>query len=157
MPTSTAQLPLQDLRNRVAGRVIMPDDEGYDEARAVMYDFDDRHPAAVVKVANADDVAAVVDIARNTGLELAVRSGGHSGAGHSTTDGGLVIDLRDMKRVEVDPASRTAWAEAGATAADVAAAADAHGLAVGFGDTGSVGIGGITTGGGIGYLTRKHG
>jgi FAD/FMN-containing dehydrogenase len=157
MPASTAQLPLQDLRNRVAGRVITPDDEGYDEARAVMYDFDDRHPAAVIKVANADDVAAVVDIARESGLELAVRSGGHSGAGHSTTDGGLVIDLRDMKRVEVDPASRTVWAEAGATAADVAVAADAHNLAVGFGDTGSVGIGGITTGGGIGYLTRKHG
>ena len=157
MSVPTAQLPLEDLRNRVAGRVITPDDEGYDEARGILYNHDDLHPAAVIRVANAQDVAAVVDIARESGLELAVRSGGHSGAGHSTTDGGLVIDLREMKKVDVDPASRTAWAEAGATAADVATAADAHGLAVGFGDTGSVGIGGITTGGGIGYLTRKHG
>jgi len=157
MSVPTAQLPLEDLRNRVAGRVITPDDEDYDEARGVLYNLDDLHPAAVIRVANAQDVAAVVDIARESGLELAVRSGGHSGAGHSTTDGGLVIDLREMKKVEVDPASRTAWAEAGATAADVATGADAHSLAVGFGDTGSVGIGGITTGGGIGYLTRKHG
>jgi FAD binding domain-containing protein/berberine-like enzyme len=157
MSAPTAQLSIEDLRNRVTGRVFTPDDEGYDDARAVMYDFEDRHPAAVVKVANAEDVAAVVNHARESGLELAVRSGGHSGAGHSTTDGGLVIDLRDMHSVDVDPGTKTAWAEAGATAAEVAAAADAHGLAVGFGDTGSVGIGGITTGGGIGYLTRKHG
>ena len=157
MSVPTAQLPLEDLRTRVEGRVITPDDEGYDETYGILYNLDDLHPAAVIRVANARDVAVVVDVARESGLELAVRSGGHSGAGHSTTDGGLVIDLREMKTVDVDPASRTAWAEAGATAADVATAADAHGLAVGFGDTGSVGIGGITTGGGIGYLTRKHG
>jgi hypothetical protein len=157
MSVPTAQLSIEDLRNRVTGRIITPGDEGYDDARAVMYDFDDAHPIAVVKVANAADVAAVVNAARESGLELAVRSGGHSGAGHSTTDGGLVIDLRDMNRIRVDPATKAAWAEAGATAAQVAVAADAHGLAVGFGDTGSVGIGGITTGGGIGYLTRKHG
>jgi hypothetical protein len=157
MPASTVQLPLDELRARVSGRVITPDDDGYNEARGVLYDFADRHPAAVVKVATAQDVAAVVDLARESGLELAVRSGGHSGAGHSTTDGGLVIDLRDLSKVEVDAAARTAWAEAGATAADVVAAADAHDLAVGFGDTGSVGIGGITSGGGIGYLSRKHG
>jgi FAD/FMN-containing dehydrogenase len=157
MSVPTAQLPIEDLRARLTGRVIAPGDEGYDEARTVLYDFEDCHPAAVVKVANASDVAAIVNLARDAGVELAVRSGGHSGAGHSTTDGGLVIDLRDMHEVEVDPVGRTAWAEAGATAAEVTAAADAHGLAVGFGDTGSVGIGGITTGGGIGYLVRKHG
>jgi hypothetical protein len=157
MSVPVAQLSIDDLRNRVAGRVITPQEEGYDDARAVMYDFADSHPAAVVKVATAADVAAVVDIARESGLELAVRSGGHSGAGHSTTDGGLVIDLRDMHEIEVDPGAKTAWAQTGATAAQVAAAVDAHGLAIGFGDTGSVGIGGITTGGGIGYLTRKYG
>jgi FAD/FMN-containing dehydrogenase len=157
MSVSTARISLDDLRSRVSGRVIGPDDEGYDDARAVLYDFHDCHPAAVVRVASAADVAAVVDAARENGLELAVRSGGHSGAGHSTTDGGLVIDLRDMNAVEVDASARTAWAGGGATAAEVSTAADAHGLAVGFGDTGSVGIGGITTGGGIGYLTRKHG
>jgi hypothetical protein len=86
-----------------------------------------------------------------------VRSGGHSGAGHSVTEGGIVIDLRDMKSIEIDVAARTAWAETGMTAAEVSTAAAAHGLAIGFGDTGSVGIGGITLGGGVGYLVRKHG
>jgi FAD/FMN-containing dehydrogenase len=158
MSISTARpLSIDDLRARLAGRVIGPDDEGYDEARTVLYDFADSRPAAVVRVANAADVATVVDVAREARLELAVRSGGHSGAGHGTTDGGIVIDLRDMSSIEVDAADRSAWAETGATAAEVAAATDAHGLAVGFGDTGTVGIGGITTGGGIGYLVRKHG
>ena len=157
MSVPTARLPIDDLRNRVAGRVITPDDEGYDDARKVLYDFADCHPAAVIRVKSAADIAAVVDAAREHDLELAVRSGGHSGAGHGTTDGGLVTDLRDMNRVDVDAAARTAWAEAGASAADVSQAADAQGLVVGFGDTGSVGIGGITTGGGIGYLVRKHG
>src|SRR4029079_6475589 len=130
-------------------RVITPADEDYDEARGVLYNPDDLHPAAVIRVVNAQDVAAVVDLARETGLELAVRSGGHSGAGHSTTDGGLVIDLRALPKVAVGAlvidlrdlpevgggaAARTAGAEAGATAADVVAAADAHDLAVGFGD-----------------------
>jgi FAD/FMN-containing dehydrogenase len=154
---STARLSIDDLRSRVAGRVIAPDDDGYDDARAVLYDFADCHPAAVVRVATAADVAAVVSLARDAGLELAIRSGGHSGAGHGTTDGGLVIDLRDMKQIDVDPVARTVWAEAGANAGEVAAATDEHGLAIGFGDTGSVGIGGITTGGGVGYLVRKHG
>jgi FAD/FMN-containing dehydrogenase len=154
---TTAHPVLDDLRQRIAGRVVAPDDKDYDEVRKVLYDLDDHRPAAVVRVASAEDVAAVVNAARETGLELAVRSGGHSGASHSTTDGGLVIDLRDLQAVDVDAGARTAWAEAGATAEQVSRAADAHGLAVGFGDTGSVGIGGITTGGGIGYLTRKHG
>ncbi|HKG57907.1 MAG TPA: FAD-binding oxidoreductase, partial [Candidatus Limnocylindrales bacterium] len=89
--------------------------------------------------------------------ELAVRSGGHNTAGHGSTDGGIVIDLRDMKAIDIDVAGRTAWVETGATAAEVTNATGEHGLAVGFGDTGSVGVGGITLGGGIGYLVRKHG
>jgi hypothetical protein len=157
MTVSTARFSIDALRSHVTGRVVGPDDEGYDDARTVLYDFEDCHPAAVVRVANAADVAAVVNLARDTGVELAVRSGGHSGAGHGTTDGGIVIDLGDMNAIDVDGNARTAWAEAGATAADVSVAADAHGLAVGFGDTGSVGIGGLTTGGGIGYLVRRHG
>ncbi len=96
-------------------------------------------------------------IARESGTEIAVRSGGHSGAGHSTIDGGIVIDLRDMKALEIDAEGRTAWAETGLTAGEVTTALAEHGLAVGFGDTGSVGIGGITLGGGVGYLVRKHG
>ena len=155
---STSPTTLEDLRAAVSGRTITPDDADYDQARAVKVGgFDDLRPAAIVRVRDAQDVATVVRYASATGTEVAVRSGGHSGAAHGTTDGGVVIDLQEMKGLEIDPASRTAWAETGLTAAEVTAAVAEHGLAVGFGDTGSVGIGGITTGGGIGYLVRKHG
>jgi FAD/FMN-containing dehydrogenase len=139
------------------GRAITPGDPGYDEARTLFVAGFDHHPAVIVRVANAADVARVIALARDTGLPLAVRSGGHSGAGHSAVEGGLVIDLRDMRALEIDPTTRTAWAETGLTAADYTAAAATHGLATGFGDTGSVGLGGITLGGGIGYLVRKYG
>ena len=147
----------QQLTTDFTGRVISPDDAGYDAARTVFYGGIDRRPAAIVRVADADDVACVVSLARENGLELAVRSGGHSGAGHSVSDGGIVLDLADMRALEIDAERRTAWAETGLTAGEYTAAAGAHGLATGFGDTGSVGIGGITLGGGIGFLVRKHG
>jgi FAD/FMN-containing dehydrogenase len=99
----------------------------------------------------------VVGLARETRLELAVRSGGHSVAAHGVTEGGIVLDLSDMRGLEIDPERRVAWAETGLTAGDYTAAAATHGLATGFGDTGSVGIGGITLGGGVGFLVRKHG
>lgn len=117
----------------------------------------DRHPAVIVQVASAEDVAHVIAFAKETGLELAVRSGGHSGAGHSTTEGGIVLDLRQLKSFDIDPDERTVWAGAGLRAADYTAEADKYGLATGFGDTGSVGIAGITLSGGIGFLVRKHG
>lgn len=117
----------------------------------------DKRPGLIAEVKNAADVAAVINAARAGGIELAVRSGGHSGAGHSTTDGGIVLDLRGMKAIEIDVASRTAWVETGATAMDVMEATLAHGAIVGFGDAGSVGVGGITLGGGVGYLVRKWG
>jgi len=145
------------LRSVVAGRVIGPGDDGYDEARTIVMGGFDLRPAAIVRVADGADVARVIDVARETGVELAVRSGGHSGAGHSTTEGGIVLDLRDLDALDIDAERRTVWAETGLTAGAFAAATDAHGLATGFGDTGSVGIGGITLGGGVGYLTRKHG
>ena len=158
MQTSTpASISLDDLRARVRGRVVTPDDSDYDAIRQVVSGEFDRRPAAVVRVRDAQDGAAVVTFARETGTPFAVRSGGHSGAGHSTIDGGLVIDLREMKAVDIDPEARTAWAETGLTAGEYSVAAGRHGLATGFGDTGSVGIGGITLGGGIGYLVRKHG
>ncbi|MEX2421389.1 MAG: FAD-binding oxidoreductase, partial [Actinomycetota bacterium] len=96
-------------------------------------------------------------LASETGLELAVRSGGHSTAGHCVSEGGIVLDLRDMRALDIDVDTRTAWAETGLTAGAYTTAAGAHGLATGFGDTGSVGIGGITLGGGIGFLVRKYG
>jgi len=155
--SSISPISLSQLRTGLSGRVIGPEDAGYDAERAVLVGGYDLRPAAIVRVANAEDVARIVAYARVTGTELAVRSGGHSGAAHGSTDGGIVIDLRDLKRIEIDSGSRTAWADAGLTAAEVAAATAEHGLAIGFGDTGSVGIGGITLGGGIGYLARRHG
>jgi FAD/FMN-containing dehydrogenase len=155
--SSSSTISITELRQSVRGRVIAPDDDGYDEARTVVAGGIDRHPAAIVRVADAADVAAVIKAARDTGSELAVRSGGHSGAGHSVSEGGIVIDLRDMKELDIDVAGRTVWAETGLTAVEVTSATAEHGLAVGFGDTGSVGIGGITLGGGVGYLVRKHG
>src|SRR5690554_2770660 len=146
-----------ELRARVSGQVIAPDDAEYDTARTVFYAGFDRRPAAVVRVADAADVANVVVFARETGTELAVRSGGHSGAGFGVSDGGIVIDLSPMKHLEIDPDTQTAWAESGLTAGEYTAAAGEYGLATGFGDTGSVGIGGLTLGGGIGFLVRKYG
>ena len=151
------EISIPELRAILNGRVITPGDSGYDEARTVFYGGIDRRPAIIVRPANATDVAHVVSLARETGLELAVRSGGHSTAGHSVSDGGIMLDLRDMRALDIDAESRTAWAESGLTAGEYTAAAAAHGLATGFGDTGSVGIGGITLGGGVGFLVRKHG
>jgi FAD/FMN-containing dehydrogenase len=157
--STTRQSPfsIDQLRDSVRGRVIAPDDADYDAARTVVAGGIDRRPAAIVRVADADDVARVIGIARKTGLELAVRSGGHGAAGHGTTDGGLVIDVRDLKGLDIDAAGRTAWAGSGLTAGEYTVAAVEHGLATGFGDTGSVGLGGLTLGGGVGYLGRKHG
>jgi FAD/FMN-containing dehydrogenase len=154
-PSQTLSIP--ELRTKVRGRVIAPDDAGYDEARTVVAGGIDRRPAVIVRVAVAADVSYVVSLARETGMELAVRSGGHSGAGHSVCEGGIVLDLRDMKALDIDVEGRTAWAETGLTAGEYSTATAAHGLATGFGDTGSVGIGGLTLGGGVGYLVRKHG
>ena len=157
MTTRTDALSIPEIRAAVNGRVIAPDDSDYDEARTVVAGGIDRRPAVIVRVADVADVQYVVGLARDSGLELAVRSGGHSGAGHGVTEGGIVLDLRDMKGIEIDVEDRTAWAEAGLTAGEYTNAAGAHGLATGFGDTGSVGLGGITLGGGVGYLARKHG
>jgi FAD/FMN-containing dehydrogenase len=155
--TTQTTISIPQLRDSVRGRVIAPDDAGYDRARTVVAGTIDRHPAVIVRVADATDVAHVVTLARETGAELAVRCGGHSGAGHGVTQGGIVIDLRDMKGLQIDTQGRTAWAESGLTAAEYSTQTAEHGLATGFGDTGSVGIGGLTLGGGVGYLVRKHG
>src|SRR5690606_21463358 len=146
------------LRDAVRGRVIVPQDVDYDPTRfTVPAVFDDRRPAAIVRAADVEDVRRVVTLARETGLELALRHGGHSLAGHSTTDGGIVLDLRELKGLEIDPVRRIASAEGGLTAGEYTTAAAEYGLATGFGDTASVGISGITLGGGIGYLVRQHG
>jgi len=140
----------------MAGDVIAPHDPEYDEARTVFIPVD-RRPAAIVRPLTATDVAVAVDYARTSGLELAVRSGGHSPAGHGTSEGGIVIDLARMKALELDVDARSALAQTGLTAGEVTAAAATHRLAVPFGDSPVVGIGGLTLGGGVGYLVRKHG
>ncbi len=150
-------IPIPELRRVFGDRVVTPEDAAYDGARKVFYGDIDRRPALIIRPRNAADVARVVALAREDGFELAVRSGGHSLAGHGVSDGGIVLDLSNMKALEFDLARRTAWAETGLTAGEYTTAAAAHGLATGFGDAGSVGIGGITLGGGIGYLVRKYG
>jgi FAD/FMN-containing dehydrogenase len=154
---SHARLLLSGLQAGLAGSVIGPDDPDYDEARQVFFPAFDRRPAAIVRPVDAEEVAYVVALARETGLDLAVRSGGHSLAGHGITDGGIVLDLSRLKAIEIDADRRVAWAETGLTAGEMTTAAAAHGLAVPFGDAAPVGIGGLTLGGGVGYLARKHG
>lgn len=153
-PASPSTLDLRALFN---GRVIAPDDPRYESARTVFYGGIDSRPSAIIRVADAGDVSRLVKLTSEHGFELAIRSGGHSSAGHSTTDGGIVLDLSAMKDLQIDLEEQTAWAETGLTAGEFTTAVAKHGLAVGFGDTGSVGLGGITLGGGVGYLVRKYG
>lgn len=141
----------------LTGRIVTARDADYDAIRQVVLGGIDHRPSAIVRVADAADVARTIAFARATGAELAVRGGGHSGSGHGTTEGGIVIDTRDLRRIEIEPVARTARAQSGLTAADVTRAVDEHDLGIGFGDTGSVGIAGITLGGGAGYLSRRDG
>ena len=154
---SSADIAVSNLRADLNGKVIAPDDPGYDDARGVFFTGFDRHPAAIVRVADASDVSRVINVARETGAELAVRSGGHGRAGHGTSEGGIVLDLSEMNAVDIDVDRHEAWAETGVKAGDYTKATGVHGLATGFGDTSSVGVGGITLSGGIGFLVRKNG
>jgi FAD/FMN-containing dehydrogenase len=148
---------LSDLRDRVRGEVVVPGDAGYDDARSVHNGMIDRHPAAVVRVVNAGDVMATVDYARENGLALSIRGGGHSGPGFGTNDDGVVIDFSTMRGVRVDPKAMTARAEGGVTWGDFNAATYAFGLATTGGVISTTGIAGLTLGGGIGYLSRGCG
>jgi FAD/FMN-containing dehydrogenase len=156
-PARAADLDIPQLRAELSGEVIAPDDAGYDDARGVFFGGIDRRPALIARVASSDDVAQVVGAARQSGLELAIRGGGHSLAGYGTSEGGIVLDLAGLRRLDIDSDARTAWAEAGLTTGEYTDAAAAQGLATPFGDTPSVGIGGLTVAGGMGFLSRKHG
>lgn len=153
------RFPIEDqiamLASALKGRVVTPDDSDYDTARALLHGNFDYRPAAVIKAGSASDIAAVINFAGATGLQLAVRGGAHSG--HGANDGGLSLDLRALNGIDIDTEARTVWAGGGLTAGEVTRAVEQHGMMVGFGDTASVGIGGLTTGGGIGYMARKHG
>jgi FAD/FMN-containing dehydrogenases len=148
---------LQALGDAIAGEVLTPQSEGFGAANQLYYRHLDRTPAVIVQPRDTDDVAAAIAFARAVGLELAVRGGGHSLAAHSTVEDGLVIDLRHLDSIDIDVDEGVARVGGGATAGAVTAAAGEHGLVIGFGDTGSVGVGGITLGGGAGFLSRAHG
>lgn len=145
------------LRRDVRGEVIAPEDATYDAVRVVEAALADLQPLAVVRVRDAADVRAVVDLARDAGVELAVRGGGHSTAGHGTIGDGIVLDTSGLKDLQIDLEAGTATAGAGLTAGEYARATTEHGLSTGFGDTAAVGISGLTLGGGMGLLSRKYG
>jgi FAD/FMN-containing dehydrogenase len=147
---------LHEFAKQFEGAVIRPGDQGYDEVSKVF--MAQGSPAVVVRPLHAADVALAVSFARARGLELSVRSGGHSGAGHSTNDGGMVIDVRKLDGVEViDPEANVVRVGAGALWGNVAEALEPHGLAISSGDTKTVGVGGLTLAGGVGWMVRKYG
>ena len=126
---------IDQLQTLIRGRLITPGDPEYDALRRVTAAVD-RRPAVIARVADAGDIGAMIGFAREAVLPLAVRSGGHSSAGHGVVEGGVVIDMRDMRDLEIDVAGRTAWAETGLTAGEYTMAIDAHGLATGSGTRG---------------------
>lgn len=146
-----------ELRDQVRGEVVVSGDAGYEDARLVHNGMIDKHPAVVVRVANAGDVMATVAYARDNDLDLSIRGGGHSGPGLGTNDDGVVIDFSRMRGVRVDPSAMTARAEGGANWGDFNTAAHAFGLATTGGIISTTGIAGLTLGGGIGYLSRGCG
>src|SRR5215211_1640933 len=148
---------VEALRAKVKGEVVAPEDPGYDEARKVYNGMIDKRPAAVVRCTGPDDVAATIAVAREQGLDLAVRGGGHSAPGFGTIDNGIVIDLSPLQSVAVDKDAKTVRAGGGCTWKVFNEATYADGLATTGGIIGSTGIAGLTLGGGIGYLARKCG
>ncbi len=148
---------VQDLADGLAGTLVQPDDAAFDEARMVWNGMFDRRPALIARCSGTADVVAAVNFAREQGMAVAVRGGGHSAAGYGTCDEGLVIDLSPMKAIEVDPATRTARADPGLTWGEFDAATQEHGLAVTGGRFSSTGIAGLTLGSGSGWLERKCG
>ncbi|MDQ3763681.1 MAG: FAD-binding oxidoreductase [Actinomycetota bacterium] len=148
---------LEALRTVLAGKVITPDDADYDTARIQWNNDIDRRPVAVARCASPADIAAALNFAREQALEISVRGGGHAFSGSGVCDGGLMIDLSAMRRVSVCPAARLVHVGGGATVAELDAATQVHGLAVPAGVISHTGVGGLTLGGGIGWLTHKAG
>ncbi len=156
-PTSIGSEAIQALRGRLRGPLCLPGEPGYEQARTIWNAMIDRKPAAIVRAAGAADVIAAVRFAREHGLLLAVRGGGHNIAGNAVCDGGLMIDLTPMKSVRVDPAARTARVEPGVTLGEFDREAQAFGLATPLGINSTTGVAGLTLGGGFGWISRKHG
>jgi FAD/FMN-containing dehydrogenase len=155
--TTTGERALPGLEEKFEGPIIRPGDPHYAASRALWNGLIDHHPAVIAQATNGDDVAAALLRGRDAGLEIAVRCGGHSHAGHSMSQGGLTIDLSGMNQVEVDPVACTAKVGGGALLMDVAKAGEPHGLAMPFGTISHTGVAGFTLGGGIGWVMRKYG
>src|SRR5215470_5574486 len=153
MATSTTSLGIPGF----GGEVLTPDDGGYDAARAVFNGMIDRRPAMIAVCGSSDDVVAAVNFAREQGLPISVYGGGHGVTGAAVVDGGLVVDMRGMKDIQVDPAARTVRAEAGCNWGEFDAATQEHGLAVTGGRVPDTGIAGLALGSGSGWLERKFG
>ncbi len=155
--TTSLAVALDGLGTELAGRLIQPGDAGYDDARRVWNGMIDRKPAAIVRAESISDIAPTIRFARDHGLLLAIRGGGHNVAGNGTVDDGIVLDLGGLNVVEVDPASREVRVGPGATLADVDRATEPHHLAVPCGVVSGTGMAGLTLGGGVGWLTRSYG
>ncbi len=155
--TQTASSGIDELRTAIDGKVVTPDDAGYDDARRVWNADVDRRPAVVAQCVTAEDVRGAILFAVRSGLEIAVRGGAHSMSGASAVDDGLVVDLSAMNQVTIDPEAKRAWVGGGAKLAELDAAAQAYGLATPAGTVSHTGVAGLTLGGGMGWLTRRHG
>ncbi len=146
-----------ELRERIGGTILAPEDDGYDDARTIHNGLIDRRPALIVRSRTPEDVVAALELARGAGLEVSVRGGGHNVAGRAVADGGVMIDLSEMKGIEVDPEQATATAGGGVRWGELNDAAAVHGLAVTGGAVSTTGIAGYTLGGGLGWLMAKYG
>ena len=157
MSTTLDSALVADLARQVSGGVLGPQDAGYDAARAVYNGLVDRKPALIVRCRTTNDVVEALALARRAGLEVSIRGGGHNVAGRAVTDGGVMIDLAEMKGIAIDPERATATAEGGVIWRELNHSAAEHGLAVTGGAISATGIAGYTLGGGLGWLMAKHG
>src|SRR5262245_4607504 len=155
--TQLQTINLENLKQSVKGEVLLPGDEAYEDARKIWNAMIDKRPGAIVRAAGTPDVVQAVNFARDNGLLLAIRGGGHNIAGNALCDGGLVIDLSRMKSARVDPDARRVTIEGGALLADLDTATQVHGLATPVGINSTTGVAGLTLGGGFGWLSRRHG
>src|SRR5262249_24567367 len=152
-----AATKIEQLKSRVVGEILLPGDDGYENARKIWNATIDKRPGVIVRCRATSDVVHAVNFARDGGIMLAVRGGGHNIAGNALCDDGIVIDLSRMKAATVDAGARRVIIEGGATLADLDAATQAHGLATPVGINSTTGVAGLTLGGGFGWLSRKYG